>query len=145
SADQIANELDFVGGTLDFGSQIDYAFGHAEFLKKDLQTGLDLLSDVLINPVFPQSEVEKLRKQKIDSIKEAKDDARSVISTYYRAYLYANHPYARPAGGDELSLAAITRDDIVKFYDSYYAPSNIILAVAGDFSTPEMERQLKEK
>src|SRR2546428_368738 len=52
TADQIASELDFVGGSLDFSTRVDYSIGQAEFLKKDLVLGLDLLSDVLINPIF---------------------------------------------------------------------------------------------
>jgi zinc protease len=145
TADQIAAELDFVGGSLDFGSSYDYAVGEAEFLKKDIALGLDLLSDLLINPTFPQSEFDKLQKQRIDAIKDAKDSASEVINTYFRAFLYSNHPYARPTIGDERSLAAVKRDDVVKFYQAHYAPSNVILAVVGDFSTEEMERQLREK
>jgi zinc protease len=145
TADQIAAELDFVGGSLNFGSDIDFANGSAEFLKKDLGMAFDLLGDVLINPTFPQNEVEKLRKQQIDAIKEAKDSALDVISEYYRAYLYNEHPYGRPPTGDEQSLASITRDDIVNFYKSFYAPENMIMAVVGDFSTQDMERQIRER
>jgi predicted Zn-dependent peptidase len=145
TADQISNELDFVGGILDADATYDYSVGAAEFVKKDVAKGLDLLTDVMLNPTFPQAEVTKLQTQSIDAIKAAKDDAGEVITNYFNAYLYGTHPYSRPTEGDEKSLAAVTRDDIAKFYQSYYTPSNTILAVVGDFNTAEMERTLTEK
>jgi zinc protease len=145
SADQISGELDFIGGLLGAGSTYDYTNGTAEFIKKDINKGLDLLADVLLNPIFPQDEVSKLLKQRIDGIKSAKDQAQGVIGTYYNAYLYGSHPYGRPTGGDEKSLAAITRDDVQKFYQAYYSPSSTIMAVVGDFDSAEMERMITDK
>ncbi|HSO73190.1 MAG TPA: pitrilysin family protein [Blastocatellia bacterium] len=142
SADQISNELDFVGGQLATDATFDYSNGTAEFVKKDIARGLDLVADVLLNPTFPQAEVTKLLTQRIDEIKAAKDQAQSVIGNYFRAYLYGSHPYGRPPGGDEKSNAEITRDDVVKFYQTYYTPGNTILAVVGDFEIGEMERTL---
>jgi predicted Zn-dependent peptidase len=145
SADQISAELDFIGGQLGSNASTDSSGVFAEFMKKDLAKGLDLLTDVLMNPTFPPDETTKLLKQRLDGIKSAKDQAQAVIGQYYYAYLFGNHPYARPAGGDENSLAAITRDDIVKFYESNYVPGNTILAVVGDFQTAEMEQILSDR
>ena len=145
TADQFSAELDFIGGQFGAGASFDSTDGGAEFMKKDLAKGLDLLADALLNPTFPEAEFTKLLKQRIDGIKSAKDQAQGVISTYYSAYLYGNHPYGRPAGGDETSLAAITRADVVNFYQTYYTPSNAILAAVGDFNTAEMEKLLTDK
>ena len=144
-ADQLAAELDFIGGQFFAGASIDYTSGGAEFLKKDLAKGLELMTDAMLNPTFSQDEVEKLIKQRVDGIKAAKDRAQGVINNYFNAYLYGSHPYGRPTAGDERSLAAITRDDLAKFYETWYTPSNTILAVAGDFATAEMEKMLTEK
>ena len=145
TADQIAAELDFIGAQLFGGAGLDFTSGRAEFVKKDLTKGLDIFSECLTGSTFPQTEVEKLLKQNIDGLKSAKDRAQGVIGEYFNAYLYGTHPYARPVGGDEKSLAALTRDDVLKFYDSYYTPSNTILAVAGDFVAAEMEKLLTDK
>ena len=142
NAEQIANELDFIGGTLVADANYDYSRGAAEFVKKDVDKGLDLLKDVLLNATFPAEEVTKMLKQRADAIKAAKDQPSEVINNYFNAYLYGAHPYARPVEGDERSLAAITRDDVVKFYQSYYAPANAVLAVVGDFNATEMEQRL---
>ncbi len=145
TADQISGELDFIGGTLRAEAEHDLTTGAAEFVKKDLAKGIELLSDVLLNPTFPQDEVTKLQRQSIDSIKAAKDEAFDVVDLYYEAFLFGAHPYARPAVGDEKSLAAISRTDVEKFYQTYYTPSNTILSIVGDFDAVEMEKTLTEK
>ena len=145
TADQLSAELDFIGGQLNTGAGTDSSNVSAEFVTKDLAKGLDLFADVLLSPVFPPDEVTKLLKQRLDGIKSAKDQVQAVIAQYYNAYLFGKHPYGRPAGGDESSLAAISRDDIVKFYEANYVPGNTILAVVGDFQTAEMERVLTDK
>ena len=99
----------------------------------------------MINPTFPQDEVDKLKTQTIDGIKSSKDEASGVIGIYYNAFLFGDHPYGRPVEGTEKSVAAITRDDVVSFYGKYYSPNNTILAVSGDFKTPEMEDLLTGK
>jgi zinc protease len=145
SADQLSAELDFIGGQLGVSAALDYTSGRAEFLKKDLSKGLDLLADAMLNPTFPQDEVTKLLKQRLDGVRAAKDQAQGVIRSYFNAYLFGDHPYGRPTGGDEKSLAAITRQDVVKFYEASYTPSNAILSAAGDFNATDMERILTEK
>ncbi|HKF56251.1 MAG TPA: pitrilysin family protein, partial [Blastocatellia bacterium] len=145
TADKISEELDFVGATFGTSSNPDYSTASAEFVKKDLASGLDLLADMLMNASFPQEEVTKALGRRIDGIKSAKDQAQAVIRTYFNSYLYGAHPYGRPTGGDEKSLAAITRDDVAGFYRDYYVPDNSILAIVGDFNAAEMERTITEK
>jgi zinc protease len=145
SADQLSAELDFIGGLLNAGADSDYSNGAAEFLKKDLGKGLDILADVILHPTFPQDEVTKMLKQRIDGIKSAKDRAQGVLGNYFNAYLFGPHPYGRPVGGDEKSLPTLTRDDVSGFYQTYYTPGNTILAASGDFNPTEMESLLTEK
>lgn len=145
TGDQFSSELDFIGGQLNGGASADSTSVSAQFMKKDIDKGLDLFADALMNPTFPQDEFAKLLKQRVDGLKSAKDRAQAVLGVYFNAYLFGSHPYGRPISGDETTLAGITRDDVVKFYQSYYTPGNTILAVAGDFSTPEMEKLITQK
>jgi zinc protease len=143
TAQQFAGDTDFTGGSVEADASADFSSVQGEFLNKDLDRGLDLYSDALLHPVFPQPEVDKLLAQSLDAVRAAKDEARSVLGTYYNAYLYNGNGYGRAADGDEISLTKIRRDSIVKFYETNYAPGNIILAVAGDFQTAEMKKKLE--
>ncbi len=144
SAQQFAVDLDFIGGTFEAGAGPDFTTISGEFLTKDLPRGLDLFADAMLRPTFPQEETDKLLSQDIDGVKAAKDDPDSVLFPYFDGYLLSGHPYGRPGGGDELSLKNIKREAIVKFYETYYAPGNMIFAVAGDFRATEMRQKVEE-
>jgi predicted Zn-dependent peptidase len=144
TAQQFAADSDFTGGSVEADASADFSSVSGEFLNKDLARGLDLFSDALLHPIFPQAEVDKLLAQSLDGVRAAKDEARSVLGTYYNAYLFNGNGYGRTSDGDEISLTKIHRDAVVKFYETYYAPGNIILAVAGDFQTAEMKKKLEE-
>jgi zinc protease len=144
SAQQFAADLDFIGGSFRSSAGADFTSVSAEFLTKDLARGLDLFSDALLHPTFPQAEVDKILAQRIDGVRSAKDNPPQVLGSYYHGYLFGASSYGKPEGGDELSLKRIGRDAIVNFYDSKYAPGNTILAVAGEFNAAEMRKKLEE-
>jgi len=144
TAQQFAADLDYIGGDFEAEAGADFSSVGAELLTKDLTRGLELFSDALLHPTFPQAEVEKLLAQSIDGVRGAKDDPQQVLGLYYDGYLYGTHPYGRPAGGDEVSLQRIKRDAIAKFYETTYAPGNTLLAVAGEFNGAEMRKKLED-
>jgi zinc protease len=154
TAEQIANELDFMGmtfgGAMTFGGgnasgvTLDATTVSAEFLKKDEATALPLAADILLHPSFPADEVSKSLARAQDSARSAKDSPQQVIRAYFAKFLYGSHPYGRPTAGDENSVKSITRDDILAFYKTNYTPGNAILAVAGDFDAHAMKAELEK-
>jgi len=144
TAQQFAADLDFIGGSLEAEASSDYSVVNVEFLTKDLARGLELFSDAFLRPTFPEDETTKLLAQSADAIRAAKDDPQSVAIPYYVGYLYGTHPYGRPASGNEVSLTKIRRDDVVKFYDANYVPSNTIIAIAGEFNADETKSKLEQ-
>jgi len=144
TAQQFSADLDFIGGSLEADATSDYTVVNAEFLTKDLARGLELFSDALLHPTFPEDETTKLLAQSVDAIRAAKDDPQQVAIPYYVGYLYGTHPYGRPASGDEVSLTKIRRDDVAKFYEANYAPSNTIIAIAGEFNADDMKSKLEQ-
>ena len=143
TAQQFAADLDFIGGSFNADANPDFTGISAECLAKDVATGLELFSDALLHPTFPKEEADKLLAQSLDAVKGAKDDPQQVLGTYYYEYLYGAHGYGRPEGGDEISLTKVQRDGIAKFYETYYAPGNMILAMAGDIQPEEMKKKLE--
>ncbi|UCE03049.1 MAG: insulinase family protein, partial [Candidatus Latescibacterota bacterium] len=101
SAEQLAEELDFLGGELDFSASYESCGMTAQFLAKDVDAGLDLMADVLLHPTFPAEELRKLVDLRVDQIREAKDNPRRVIGRYYHGFLFEGHPFGRPVGGTE--------------------------------------------
>jgi zinc protease len=142
SGEQYAADLDFIGGNFNAIASVEYTTISAEFMKKDIAKGLDLFSDPVLHPTFPAAEVTKLIAQRKSGILSAKDQAQGVLATYFNGYLFGANPYARPTGGDEQSLAHISRDTVATFYQTYYKPGNAVLAVVGDFDSAEMEKML---
>ena len=144
SAQQFSADLDYIGGTFESEAGPDFTSVSAEFLTKDLDRGVNLFADALLQPIFPKEEADKLLAQALDGVKGAKDDPQQVLGLYYYGYLYGTHPYGRPAGGDEATLGRIQLQSITKFYEANYAPGNTLLAVAGEFNAAEMRRKLED-
>lgn len=135
TADQFSEELDFLGGTF----QPDQGFGpssattiSAEFLTKDFDRGLDLVTDAILRPAFPETEVRKLVAQRVDAAKSLKDNPQGAINSYFQSFFFgASHPYGHPP--DEITLARIGRDDVAAFHQRMYCGRNLVVIVTGDF------------
>ena len=144
-ATQIAEEIDFVGGTLGAGANWDATFATCRVLNKYFDTGLDLLADIILNPTFKDDEIERLRKQTLAGIMQQKDDPGSVAEENFREFVFGEHPYGQPQEGTEESVPGILREDIVNFHKTYYVPNNAILAVVGDVKTDDVLKKVKSK
>jgi predicted Zn-dependent peptidase len=145
TADQFSEDLDFLGGTFQSpeATQSPASVIAAEFLKKDFDRGLDLVSDAVLHPSFPEAEVTKLLSQRIDAAKSAKDNPQSAIGFYFASFFFGpNHPYGRVA--DDASLSRIHRDDIVSFHKRNYCGKNLIVIVTGDFDSAQAATKILE-
>jgi zinc protease len=145
SADQFSEELDFLGGTFQSGdsSQSSVTTISGEFLKKDFDRGLDLITDAVLHPTFPEAEVRKTLSQRVDAAKAQKDNPQGAISGYFAAYFYGpNHPYGHPP--DETTLGRIQRQEIVDFHDRLYCGRNLVVIVTGDFEPESAAGKIRE-
>ncbi len=145
TAQEIAVLVDGLGADLDTGSGLELSYVSGEFMSRDQAVMLDVLADVLRRPTFPPDEFEKLKSQSIDALTAEKDDPRNVIGEYAYAFLYRDHPYGRPVDGDEATIRAITREDVLRYYRENYGADRLILTVVGDFSTRAMEFGIRAK
>lgn len=144
SAKQISSEIDFIGGSLSTGGGDDFASASLRVLKKDIRTGLDLLSDVLLHPVFDQKEIDRKVKSTLAEIQRQKEDPSIVAGEAFEKTVYGNHPYGRT--NDEIAayLPKMTRQDVLDFYRTRYRPNDTIIAVVGDVTEHEIIPLLKE-
>ncbi len=129
-----ADAVEGAGGSFDADAQSDAILVHGQFLARDRELLLGLLADALQRPRFEPAELEKLRSRRIEFIKAAKDsEPQSLIGSYGRALLFAGHPYGKPIGGSETSLAAISCSNVLQFYHDHFGADRLTLVFAGDF------------
>jgi zinc protease len=134
---QIADEIDFYGGSISSGSDWDGAYISLSILKKHLDKVLDVLADVVINPVFDEEELNRTKDQRISSIIQNKDDAGALSDKMFNKVIFGNSPYANPSEGTEESIKKMTHKDILGFYNEHFCPQNLILAFVGDINEEE--------
>jgi zinc protease len=140
-----AETVDGAGGSLDMGSSLSAIELNAEFLSRDANLMLGVVSDTLLRPRMGQAEFDKVKIQAIQAQAAAKDgDPRGLISTYGYAFLFKGHPYGRPSDGDETSLNHITLDSLKSFYSSQVGADRLIVAVVGDFNSKQMKAKLQK-
>lgn len=145
SAQEFAAQLDALGAEWRAGATPQAIEIELEFLARDTAPALGLLGDALAKPTFAEAEVKKALAESIDAAKSVKDDAGEASRYYAKAMMFgASHPYGRLP--DEVSLARITRDDIVRLHRQAFAARNLTVVAAGDFvpaaMRAEMERAL---
>ena len=133
SAVDIANQLQSLGASVGAGSGWDSANVSMQSLTKNLDKALEIYADVIMNPTFPDTEFKTLQGRSLNALKQRKDNANAISSVVYPTLLYGkNHPYGKPLGGDENSIKALSRNELEKFYATYYRPNNATLIVVGD-------------
>ncbi len=145
SATQIAEEIDFLGGGLSSGSDWDGSYVSLSVLKKFLYKAVDVLADVVLNPVFDEEEINRVKEQRIASILQGKDDPGTLSDRMFNKIVFENSPYAYPPEGTEESIANISRKDLSDFYSAHYKPSSLILAFVGAISPEEALKIVNEK
>jgi zinc protease len=139
SFDEINNRLDFIGATLDADCSRDFAMIGMQVLKKDLDTGVGLFTDIVVNPTFPSADVDGQKDDIIGSLRTKEDDPLEVAMRAFDKALFLDNPYAGPVEGTEKSVAAISTEDLSKFYTSFYKPNNSVLVVGGDITLQEVK------
>jgi zinc protease len=128
-----ADVVEGVGGSFGAGAGPEAITVRGQFLARDQRLVLELLADALLRPMLDGEELEDLAARHIELIKAAKDsDPAELIGTYGRAFLFGAHPYGRPVFGSEASLAAIDREDVLRYYDGQFGAERLILVLAGD-------------
>lgn len=134
---QLAEQIDFVGGSLDAKASEDFTTASARVLRKDLDLGMTLLSDVLMHPAFPKAEFERVRAQILGEMSSDNDDPGTVAMRAFNQLVFHNHPYRWPVNGTESSVAKITLADVQAFYAKEYLPNQMILAIVGDITVDQ--------
>jgi len=144
TASRISSEIDFVGGSLSVSGGDDFATAGLRVLKKDIRIGLDLLSDVLMDPVFDQKEIDRKVSEALAEIQRQKEEPNVVAGEAFEKAVFGKNAYGRTSEDVATYLPKLTRQDILAFYSARYNPKNAIIAVVGDVTEKEITSLLNE-
>lgn len=140
----IYDALESVGANLSFeGSTHTTGFG-GKALVEDLDLLLGLLADGLRRPVFPDSQVERLRAQILTRLAIRAQDTGEMASLIFDSIVYANHPYSRPEEGHPETVQMITRQNLVDFHQIQYGPAGMVIAVVGAIDPQQAVEKVAE-
>ncbi len=143
SAQQIAQAIESVGGSLNSSAGYTGASVSATVLKKDFDLALDLVKDTLIHPTFPEDRVKLQRDRLAAEIRAEGDEPQVVGSRQLNEIVFAGTPQHRPAIGYVETVGKLGRDDLVQFHQNSYAPSSTIIAVVGHVPIREAMAKLE--
>ncbi|HEY3874441.1 MAG TPA: pitrilysin family protein [Candidatus Kapabacteria bacterium] len=144
TAVQIAEEIDFVGGSLSASSSWDTITLNVSVLSKYLNIAIDLLSDVVTNATYPEEELDRLRIQRLAGLTQAKADAGYLADLAFSTLVFPNHPYGHRSMGTERSIEEMTRAEVQSFAKEFVTPANGFVVAAGDI-VPDAFRKLLEQ
>ena len=145
---EINELLQTLGASLSAYSDLDMSYVSMTALKPTLEESMDLFADIILNPSFPEQELDRLKKEQISGIQREKSQPFAMALRVAPKLLYGDdHAYGNPLTGSgyEETVANISRDNLVTFYDNWFKPNNTTLAVVGDISLDELTQQLEKR
>ncbi|HEY7532153.1 MAG TPA: pitrilysin family protein [Nitrospiraceae bacterium] len=134
---QLAEQIDFVGGSLEAKASEDFTTASSRVLKKDVDLGFSLLADILQHPAFHKQEFERIRAQLLGEMASDNDDPGHVAMKAFNQLVFQGHPYRWPVNGTEETLSKLTLADVQSFYAKEYQPSQVILTIVGDVTVEQ--------
>lgn len=137
SAQQIAEAIDSVGGTIEVGADWDNSFAVATVLTDHTELAFDLLADITIYPAFFPSEVERTRKQTLSALEVLRGDPGYLADTVFNRLIFERTTYGHPAEGTLDTVRRLTALDLKQFHARYYSPANSYLTVVGDIKVED--------
>lgn len=148
---QISDEMQNLGTYIGSSAGLDYNYLTLNSLKSNLDKSLSLWSEILLTPSFPQDELDKLKKQQIAGIKREKvQPTQMAYRVLPKLFFGEGHAYSLPLTGSgfEESVEKISREDLIKYHQTWYKPNNATLVIVGDVTLseilPKIEKAFKD-
>src|SRR5215813_13652871 len=131
SARAIAEEIEAVGDVMNAYTSREQTAFHARILKEDVPLALDMLGDILTNPTFEQSELERERQVVLQELGQARDTPDDIVFDHLQSTIYPNQPMGWPILGDDDTVAAFTRENLRTYMSANYLAGGMTLVASG--------------
>jgi len=132
STSDIAQIIDILGGDVDAFTGKEYTSFYAHVLDEQLDTALDLLTDIVVAPRFTEHDIESERSVILEEIKMVEDTPDDLVHEIFVTSFWPNHPLGRPILGTEETVNQLRREQILAHYGETFHPANIIFCASGN-------------
>lgn len=143
--EHIEEDIDSLGASISASASHDSIFISGFTLSKNLEKFLDIYADVILNPTFPEPEVEKEKRMMLSDLVDLRNNNRQLARRFFRGMLFAGHPYGKFSEGKESTIKSLTKKDVEDFYKTYFVTKNTAIAVSGDISKETLEAELNKR
>jgi zinc protease len=145
TAEQIASEMESMGGSIDSYSG-NNSFGvNAEILSDDFGTALNIVADVLLSPLFPGAAFEREREMQLSAIHAQRDQLLQSGGRLMRRALFGDAGYGLDVNGTEENVSKLTVNEVKAQYAGLVAPANCVISIFGDVNTDGVRKTIEEK
>lgn len=141
----IYDALETAGASLSFSAHTHTIGFSGKSLVEDLPMLLDLLSEALRQPAFPEEQIEKVRAKLLTGLALRAQDTSDMAALTFDKIVYAKHPYSRPEDGYPETIQAINREDLIAFHQKHYGPQGMVIAIAGGCQPEKAIEMVAEK
>ena len=142
---EIAASLESVGGHLNAFTTKEYTCYHARFLSEYLEDAVDVLSDILLHPIFPESDIEREKSVVLDELRDSQDVPEEVAFETFEKHLYPESSLGEPILGNETTIKAFDAEKLADYLDQHYGPENTIIVAAGYVDHDELVQLVSER
>ena len=136
--------LESKGAITNAATSKDFTHYYIIIPSKNFNLAMELHSDMLLNPMLPRNELETERKVVLEEIAKGNDSPNSILYKQMNKGLYKEHPYKRDVIGTEQIIETVSREEMLKFYNTWYNPDNMITVVVGDVNTSDVIKSVEE-
>ena len=142
---QINDELESLSAYLSTSCNVDASGVSLNALKANLDASLELFTDVVLHPSFPETDFARLKKQRLASIQREKVEPNAMARRVFPGLIFGkNHAYGNPSNGTEESVSKLTTADMRKYHQSFFKPNNATMVVVGDITLEELKGKLEQ-
>jgi predicted Zn-dependent peptidase len=132
--------VDSIGGHMDAFTAKEYASFHLKVLDEHLPLAVEILGDIVLNPLFDPVEIAKEKKVILEEIKMVEDTPDDLVMELFAEAFWPDHPLGRPILGTRRSVMGFERAELLRFFRSAYQPRNIVVSAAGHLSHGDLAR-----
>lgn len=137
SFDRFNETVEALGASLGAGSDTHFTNFSTTSLSEDFGQMVQVLADVVRNPLFPAEQIERVRQQRLVRLQERAQDTNRMASLRFFESVYGQHPYGRSVSGYTETISALQRADLVDYHATHYTPNGAILVIVGDVETKQ--------